>query len=337
MPRTIQCQKCGVVLNLPPHVNVGKRLKCPRCTTRFVVTEADASSVSTLAGTTDAALTSFDLEKMPPNLDDLPAATSTGDLRDTFDLPLVSGREVERGEAVSGSATADASALFADTGAARRRQTAAEARARARRCSHCGGGVPAGMSICPTCGTDQETGMRVGLEDDFAPAAPPRPGGPPLHVAIIGGICGTAGIILALTSVIQSTRGTSSVEHYFWLSLAILSVFGIYACVQFIRGRSARPLMLALGLGVAFNLVGLVAYPLIEPMLRDPDQVIKHDIKPEDPGDAAILILPFEERINSERIATGVGILILYAVLSLYLISPPVKKFLFRSRGDHGL
>ena len=337
MPRTIQCQKCGVVLNLPPHVSVGKRLKCPRCTTRFVVTEADASSVSTLAGTTDAALTSFDLDKMPPNLDDLPAATSTGDLRDTFDLPLISGREAERGEAVSPPSTADASALFADSGPSRRRQTAAEARSKARRCSHCGGGVPAGMSICPTCGTDQETGMRVGLEDDFAPAAPSRPSGPPLHVAIIGGLCGTAGIILALTAVIQSTRGKSSIENYFWLGLAGLAAFGIYSCVQFIRGRTAKPLMLALALGVAFNLVGLVAYPLIEPMLRDPDQVIKHDVKPEDPGDAAIAIVPFEERINSQRIATGVGVVILYAGLSLYLMSPPVKKFLFRSRGDHGL
>ena len=37
-------QHCGVVLNLPAHVQAGKRLKCPRCATRFVVSEADASS-----------------------------------------------------------------------------------------------------------------------------------------------------------------------------------------------------------------------------------------------------------------------------------------------------
>ena len=268
MPRTIQCQRCGVILNLPPHVPAGKRLKCPKCATRFVVSETDASSMSTAPGLTDAAPTSFDLPKRPPSVDDLPSATSEGDLRDTFDLPLLSGRDAEQGEAVSNPGTADAAGLFQDHGAARRRVTAAEARSRARRCIHCGSSVPQGMSLCPTCGTDQETGMRIGLEDDLAPPPPPRPQGPPLHISIVGGLCGTGALITMLSGVIMSTQGDPGIEHYAWLVLAAVSAFAIFGCVQFLRGRSAKVLLLALTIGLGVDVLGLVAVPIIQPMLR---------------------------------------------------------------------
>ena len=49
MPRTIQCKSCGIILNIPDNVSAGKRLRCPKCGLRFVVTVADASSESTLA------------------------------------------------------------------------------------------------------------------------------------------------------------------------------------------------------------------------------------------------------------------------------------------------
>ena len=332
MPQTIQCKNCGVVLNLPPHVKAGKRLKCPRCATRFVVSETDASSISTVPGTTDAALTSFDLEKRPPSTDDLPSATSEGDLRDTFDLPLSGGRDAEQGSAVSAPATADAAALFADSGPSKRRPTAAEARSRARRCSHCGGGVPPGMSICQTCGTDQETGMRVGLEDDLAPPAPPRPDGPPLHVAIVGGMCGTGALILALAGAIQSTRGQSSLENYWWLGVAIVSAFGVFACVQLLRGKSARTLLLALTVGVVFNLIGMVAYPVIEPFLEDPAASPPPIVDPANNDNPDVPT--FVDKFNAQRVVIGSGLVVLYAVLSLYLISPQVKKYIFRCRPD---
>jgi hypothetical protein len=336
MPRTIQCNNCGVVLNLPPHVKAGKRLKCPRCATKFVVSETDASSMSTVPGTSDAAPTSFDLEKLPPILDDLPNATSEGDLRDTFNLPLSGGTAAQRGETVAHPATADAAALFADHGPSKRKITAAEARSRARRCSHCGSGVPAGMSICPTCGTDQETGMRVGLEDDLAPPPPARLQGPPLDIAIIGGICATGGIILSLLSVIQSTRGQSSLEHYGWLVVALVGAFGVFACVQLIRGKSAKALMLALTLGVVVNLIGMVAYPIVKPLLDDPESSIIRDGKPQDADASDLVIKPFEDRIDSQRVAVGSGVIVLYAALSLYLMSPRVKKYIFQCRPDRG-
>jgi predicted RNA-binding Zn-ribbon protein involved in translation (DUF1610 family) len=335
MPRTVQCNRCGVVLNLPARVAAGKRFKCPKCATRFVVSQDDASSLSGLPGQADAAATSFDIDKRPPTPEDLPIPISEGDLRDTFDLPLVSGggREAERGEASVGSGTADVAALFKDDGPSKRRPMAAEARARARRCTHCGAGVPQGMSLCPTCGTDQETGMRVGLEDDFAPPPPPRSDGPPLHVAIVGGLCGTAGLIFTLLGVIQSTRSESSMQNYAWLVLALVSGFGIYACVQFIRGKSVKLLMVALALGVAVDVVGLIAFPIVRAMIDDPDQITR-EFKPIELDDSNIGIRPFEERIDTQKIGFGVTIILVYAVLSLYLMSPPVKKYLFLARGE---
>jgi hypothetical protein len=313
----------------------GKRLKCPKCLNRFVVSESDASSMSTLAvpGSADAALTLHDMERRPPSADELPVPSATGDLRETFNLPLVSGREAERGEVASSAAEADASTLFKDEGPSRRRQTAAEGRAKGRRCSHCGGFVPQGMSICATCGTDQETGMRVGLEDDLMPVHAARSQGPPLHVSIVGGICGTAGIIVLLLGVIKSTRGTSNLVNYGWLALALVAAFGIYACVQFIRGKSAKLLMVALALGLACDVVSLIAWPIIHPMIEDQDKIITES-KPVDAEDSSVSFKAFEDRMDTERIKLGFGLILVYALLSVYLISPVVKKYIVHSRGE---
>ena len=54
MPRTVFCQECRAILNLPAATRAGKRLKCPRCGTRFIVSEDEASSASTLPGQADA-------------------------------------------------------------------------------------------------------------------------------------------------------------------------------------------------------------------------------------------------------------------------------------------
>src|SRR5262245_33039765 len=173
MPRTTLCKQCGVILNIPDRATAGKRLRCPKCGMRFVVTVADASSESTLPGPADAdTLSKFDMEVRPPSQDDLPIPVADRDLRETFDIPLISARDAERAEVATSAAVSDAAALFDDRGGPRRRMTTADARAKARRCSNCGGLVPQGMSICASCGVDQETGLRIGLEDDLVPAAP---------------------------------------------------------------------------------------------------------------------------------------------------------------------
>ena len=159
----------------------GKRLKCPRCANRFTVSESEASSASTMPGLADAApMSQFDLERRSSTPEELPIPRSEGDLRDTFNLPLVSGREAEEGSVVAGGGrgVADAAALFQDSGRARKRVTAADARSQARRCMKCGGVVPRGMSICSTCGTDQESGLRRRTRRRPGTTAAARPRGP---------------------------------------------------------------------------------------------------------------------------------------------------------------
>jgi hypothetical protein len=118
MPQTTQCNWCGSILNLPPGIKPGKRFKCPRCGSKFSVTEKDASSASTAPGLADAtAASAFDLQKSREVPEDLSPSVGGGDLRATFDLPLTlgSGREVERNDGGRGSSqAADAAALFDD-------------------------------------------------------------------------------------------------------------------------------------------------------------------------------------------------------------------------------
>lgn len=337
MPQTTQCHQCGVILNLPPAIKSGKRLKCPRCGTRFTITEADANSASTMPGPADAAATSaFEIQKRSSGRpEDLPPNLGEGDLREAFNLPLVSGsaRDMERHAGDPGTQTADVAGLFEDR-PARRKQTAAEARSQGRRCITCGAGVPKGMSICGTCGTDQETGLRVGLADDLAPPPPAAPTGPPIHVAIVGGLCISGSLILLILAIIQSTKTDSSIQLLSWLSLGLVSGYGIYSSVQFIRGKSAKQLIVALTLGVIVDVMSLIALPLFQPFLEDQENIVSM-ITPDHPDDAGVGIRPFEERIDLKRIMFGIGLILIYAVFSIYLISPPVKKFI-HSHGERG-
>jgi hypothetical protein len=336
MPQTTQCNQCGVILNLPPHVQAGKRMKCPRCGFRFVISQSEASSASTFPGLDDATpMSSYEMEKRAPNLDDLPSPVAEGDLRDTFDLPLSGGRDAETGAAVAGSNYAsDAAALFKENPAEKRRVSAADARAKARRCVQCNGFVPQGMSICVNCGTDQETGMRVGLEDDLAPPPPPPAEGPPFHAAIIGSLVLASSVIMTIVGLFQSTRVTTSLENAGWLSLAIICGLGIYASIQFLRAKSAKLLILALTCLVGLDVVALIGVPIIQPNFDEQDQIV-HKVRPDDPDTSDVGIKPIEERLDLRRIALGIGLILGYTVLSLYLISPPVKRFI-QHRSERG-
>jgi len=271
---------------------------------------------------------SLPTSRKPPSSEDLPAPRAEGDLRETFDLPLVSARDAERSGMVVGKPAADVAGLFAEPGPSAKARSAAEARARGRRCTHCGGFVPQGMSICSACGTDQETGMRVGLEDDLAPPPPAGPQGPPLHISIIGTFCVAAAVILLILAIILSVTEKRQIHYVCWLSLALVSGFAIYAAVQFIRGKSVKLLMLALALGVVVDLMTLIGLPLIEAYWGVQDQIIVRNAKSTDLDLAPVAIVSVEERLDTHRIQAGAGLVLVYAFLSLYLMSPPVKKYI---------
>ncbi|WP_165249986.1 zinc-ribbon domain-containing protein [Paludisphaera soli] len=334
MPRTITCEQCRAVLNLPDQVPAGKRLKCPKCQHRFTVTPKDANSASTRPGEADAANTStYELPKGLPNLDDLPSPRAEGDLRDAFDLPMLAG-EAEKSVGSPPAAIGDAAALFKDEPRRKKKPVGAEARAQARRCTRCHGSVPRGMSICPTCGTDQDTGMHVGLDDDLYPPPPPPPSGIPLHIAIPGMLCGLAGLILAILSLIQSVRVEAGVYQYGWLMLAVVAGYGVYGAAQFLRGKSVKVLILALTLGAIVDVIAMIGLPIFEANFAEQSDLVTRATAPIEDGTIGELAdyeyKPLVDRLDQQRIMYGVTFMIIYALFAAYLNSPPVRRYFTR-------
>ncbi|MDG3003208.1 hypothetical protein [Paludisphaera mucosa] len=332
MPRTISCEQCKTVLNLPDQVPAGKRLKCPKCAHRFTVTPNDANSASTRPGEIDAANTStYEIPKGGfPILDDLPSPRAEGDLRETFDLPMLAG-DAEKSIGNASAAISDAAALFKEETRRKKKAVGAEARAHARRCSRCGGLVPKGMSLCPTCGTDQDTGMHIGLEDDLYPPPPPPPSGIPLHIAIPGIFCALAGGLLTLLAIIQSVRVPAGMYQYGWLMLGVVAGYGVYGSVQFLRGKSLKVLLLALTLGAIVDVIALIGVPIFEANFADQSDVVTRSTATADDPYANELsdyeYKPLVDRLDQQRITLGVTFIIVYALFSVYLNSPPVKRF----------
>lgn len=325
MPRTISCIQCGVVLNLPPQA-AGKRLKCPKCGTKFQIDQDTTKYPSTEMSTLDASPASS--HEIPRGHGDLSLPTASGDLRETFDLPLMSeaapaGDLVVPGADAAPAQAGDALALFQEKKSAPRRVNAAEARSSARRCPTCGGNVPAGMSLCSTCGLDLETGSRIDLEDDLMPDAPARPSGPPLPVSVIAIVSLLGSLILALYSLIQWTNKQEGWQYFIPICL-----FGAFAAVNLLRGRSAKLLIVALTLGVMVDVVGFIAMPIFQAYQ---DQVIVEQ-KPssDDPDAADVAIRPITEGLSYNRISLGIAGLFAYAIVAVYLSSPSVRRHYVR-------
>jgi hypothetical protein len=323
MPRAINCIECGIVLNVPDRA-AGKRLKCPKCGTRFALTAgAEGSPDSTcLLSSTKNSSQPAEPDPRLSNVDGLP--TAPGDLRGNFDLPLMND-----GPAASGKGTrtasaskhnADALALFDDSHKPKRRVTGAEARSQARRCPTCGGVVPAGMSICNKCGLDLESGTRVSLDDDLGPPpAPPEPG-MPIPVGVIGGVCFLGSLIFAILTLSLWLRGTDGFQYFVPVCL-----FGIFASVQFLRRKSLKLLLMALTFGLAIDVIALIAMPIYYANAEAGPIVRSSPVL--DPDQADIVIPSVVERLDTQSLGIGIALIVVYAAVSVYLISPPVKRY----------
>jgi len=341
MPHTTQCIKCGVRLNVPLGAQ-GKRLKCPQCGTRFLPDgpNPNAASSAMRSGIADASLDSMmDVAAIRSNPDlpvvkgdprkgghgnaDMP--TSSGDLRETFDLPLLVD---DSPTSQPTRAVGDAEALFQERPGPARRQGAAEARARARRCPDCGGVVQAGMSLCNTCGLNLETGQRVDLDEDLTPAPMHRNTGAPLGVSIIGGVGFLGSVILTLNSLIRSVKGQ---EGTGFLLLTLVCVFGVFASVQFLRGKSVKLMLIALSLGALVNVVALIVLPIM--VAYSETTVVRREVTP-DTDDEGLVIQSVTERLDMQPLTMGILGLVAYAAISVYLTSPPVRRH-FAHRDVH--
>jgi len=321
MPRTIQCNQCGIILNLPENSS-GKRLKCPKCGTKFVVGPDSSQYPTSEHSDVDASAASSMVDLARGGHGDLTLPTAPGDLRETFDLPLL-GEATTPGpsSAAKPQTAADALLLFEEKKPAPRRKLAAEARAQARRCPTCGGVVPVGMSICSSCGLDLESGARVQLDDDLMPEAPVRSQGAPLPVTVIALVALLGSLILGLYATVQYFNGVAGCQYFIPVCL-----FGGFAAVHLLRGHTAKLLIVALALAAMIDVVALIAMPIFE--ANQDAKVIA--VKPSDDVDANFAIEPITERLDSQKLSLGIAVLLACAGVSFYLASPAARNSSFR-------
>jgi hypothetical protein len=332
MPQTITCPQCGAVLNLPD-VPPGKRLRCPKCQARFAAGAPGSAAGASTIGIADANVSSTIIR--PGILDgDLP--TAPGDLREMFDLPMMMG-EAEGPAASPPTGAADAAALLREPAPAKR-VGAAERRSQARRCPTCGSVVPAGMSLCSRCGLDLETGTRIDFMEDLEPPSlPRRPTGPPLGVAIVGGLAAMAGAILGLVSVWLYAK-TKDPSKWGFLLLALLCAFAVHAAVALLRGKTAKLLIAALVLAAPVDVVALIVMPIYraqvrQALLTDPEQDPEAIPPPAaTAGDEEVeqQITPLTRQLDPNTLIWGIALLLIDAGALVYLFSPQVRRYVRR-------
>ena len=339
MSHTIQCPQCGVVLNVPESA-AGRRLKCPQCATKFAAPPldpgasamAEPSPMSSLFPTTGGSSGSIELptsRNRGASSGSVELPTSPGPLRDTLDLPLLSDPAPKRpakapstpAPAPAPAATADVMALFQDEPKGARRLKGAEARAQTRRCPTCSTVVPAGMSLCATCGLDLDTGQRIApLEvfDEDLPT-PLYHQAPPIGLVFIGTLCATGFLILSLASLVAWSKGMDGAQY-----LLVIWLFGIYATVQFLRRKALRPIFIALSLAVGVGAIYLIALPVYYANMPtaappiDSDQI--HVIVDPDAPDLKPIV------VDMTKISWGVISMLSYAGIVLYLNSPSLRR-----------
>jgi DNA-directed RNA polymerase subunit M/transcription elongation factor TFIIS len=236
MSRSVRCPQCKSVLNVPADVGE-KRLKCPTCATRFVVTPFGVARVETPAPSERSAASSMTVTLEP-------VARPIDHKRPLPDL-------------LDAAAEADAAALFRDDPVPPRRLAGGDARSRPRTCPDCGAVVPAGMSLCNACGLDLDTGTRADTLDVVEPVADAPHERPPISAGGLVVGCGALaqGVALCvLGAVAHSPAGIVEL---------LAGLFLIYTAVLYLAGRAARPLLAGLMFAGVVALCLLVIAPIL--------------------------------------------------------------------------
>jgi hypothetical protein len=315
-----------VVLNLPGEV-AGKRLRCPHCQQRFFMGPKGPSAAggSEPKGGPASSLLLTERSSEP----EMPRADR--DLRDTFSPDLLLGEDRPQRRSLPAPAPAakdDAAALFDDDGAPPRpRKSGAEARSKARRCPTCGWVVPAGMSLCDRCGLDLETGQRHVMDEllDDMPEVGSGASLPPIGVLVIGGLAFLGGVLSAVAAAVYASRPEAMRLGY--MSLALIGIFGAYAAVQFLRGRSLKLLVVALLLGMLINIVGLIVLPIYEASAPGPLATQEMHVTPGDEDMPRLTRMT--ERVDREmwKVTWGIGVTLLIAGALVYLATGDVRRY----------
>ena len=337
--RTVSCPKCQVELTIPDDAG-SRRLRCPKCAERFYPSGRPASSTgaaSSRGAESSLLLESIDQSKavkrvtVPPSSGQHPATrASGGDLRDFLDIPLADDGPVARPSGRS-AAAADASALFRDDlGPPKSRPMAAENRLHARRCTSCQSVVPAGLSLCDHCGLDQDTGQRYDVEEEYVDDAPmpTAASGPPAMVLMIGLIALVCSALLALMALIQ-------LDGIGRLCLFPVSLFGVYAAVEFLRGKHIKLLVVALMLGGAVDILAFIVLPAIVSQVGERlDAPLAQDDAPPPPrsADPEAETPVASSQVDIERLTIGIVVLFIDAAMLLSMTAPSVRHHFERKR-----
>lgn len=336
--RVVRCPNCSIELNLPESV-LGRRLKCPKCEAKFLApavgvipspSQFNADSSLYLPAKGLGSSGSQELPSFGSNGSgavELP--TSLAPLRETFDLPMLDDLDPTarpKAKAPAASGLADAAALFQDQPKSARKPKGAEARAQARRCSSCSSIVPAGMSLCSRCGLDLDTGQRhapLEIYDDEMPVAP-RAAMPPVALLAVGSLCSIGFATLSVASLLQWSRGVAGAEF-----LLVVWLFGLFGGVQFLRRKSIRPIFLGTSLAIAVGTVYLIAMPIYYanvPTIQAGESGDAIEIQTTRGYTEDIRIQSKVEALDMNRISWGVGSLLSYAALAVYLNSPGLRR-----------
>lgn len=336
--RTVRCPHCSIELNLPESA-LGRRLKCPKCEAKFTapalqdlaVAEEGSSLYLPTRGVGSSG--SVELPSFGGSSGSVELPTSLAPLRETFDLPLLSDAEPPSRSRNANAPSADAGAadalgLFKDEPKSTRKPRGAEARAQARRCSSCSTIVPAGMSLCAKCGLDLDTGQHhtpIDLYDEAVPMVH-RNATPPIGVLLLGSLCSFGFFLLSLISLVHWTAGVRGAEF-----LLVIWLFGIFGGVQFLRRKSIRPMLLSLSLAVAVGSIYLIALPIYyanmppgsAPTELDPIKAIEENLEGQTDGPQ---IKSIADNLDLNSITWGVGSLLSYAAVAVYLNSPGLRR-----------
>jgi hypothetical protein len=143
-----------------------------------------------------------------------------------------------------------------------------------------------------------------------------------MGVWIIGGLCFLGSIVLTLVSLVKSLRVEDGTGFHL---LTLVCLFGIYASVQFLRGKSAKLLLVALSLGALIDIVALIALPIFD---ANSATTVVSRTEPADPEDEGLVIQSVTERLDTQRLTLGILGLVIYAAVSVYLTSPPVRRYI---------
>jgi len=328
MALTTKCPDCQTVLNLPDGAE-GRRLKCPKCGTKFRAGTPEARPRTSAPGVATAGPASSVMQSSPnppkpQSSREIDLPTTSGDLRDTFDAGLLFGEDEAKPTArPRKSATADAAALFDETAAPRPKINSGDAKKKSRRCPSCGGVVPMGMSLCQTCGLDIDTGRREHVDemlDEQVVATGPTIQGPPIPVTLIGSSTLVISAILAILAMVRLPPNGG-------VPLAIVCLFGAFASVQFLRGKSVKLLLIALLIGGVIDIIGLIIMPAWQAnqMAIDPNVSIS-------PLDEDVEMKPLDERLDYDKLMLGLAVLGIDIVVFIYLSTAGIKRHFDKHR-----